>query len=220
MDWNIGDSKLSWPLESSRQAQAAFASGIASPTYAANEFRSLVGGPIPPLSGVAQGPANPIVATPLADTYTSRAAPNSTAPGIAPTLSVDASGTDTTFLLFDLSALGGKTIKAATLRLHTSSESWAGSGAAADVKLVSATNWKEEYMTFRNTVPISNTILGTFTGAKQPNTWYQTVLTTGEVQARTGGMLAVAINAQAGDVWVVNSRESGAATAPQLVLAY
>ena len=128
MDWNIGDPKLSWPLESSRQALAAFASGIASPTYAANEFRSLVGGPIPPLSGVAQAPPNPIVDTPLADTYTSRGSPNSTAPGVAATLSVDASGTDTTFLLFDLSALGGKTIKSATLRLHTSGESCAGSG--------------------------------------------------------------------------------------------
>ena len=75
-------------------------------------------------------------------------------------------------------------------------------------------------MTFRNTVPISNTILGTFPSAKQPNTWYETSLTTGEVQARTGGMLAVAISMRSGDVWLVNSRESGAATAPQLVLAY
>ena len=75
-------------------------------------------------------------------------------------------------------------------------------------------------MTFRNTVPISNTILGTFGGNKQPSTWYETGLNIGELQARTGGLLSVALSARSGDVWIVNSRESGAGTAPQLIVGY
>jgi len=148
MDWNIGDPKLTWPVESSPAAQAAFASGIASPTYASNQFGGLPADrPIQPLVGVAQvqaeaqtppppsPPQNPAILTPVADTYTSRAAPNSTSPGSSPVLRVDAIGSDTTFLLFDLSSLEGKNVTSATLRVHTWSASYAGSAAGGSTDM-------------------------------------------------------------------------------------
>ena len=219
MNWNIDDPSLSWPIESSGESQAAFAEAIASSTYASNQFGKLAGGPIQALLGGSQATPNPTVFNPVADTYISRDAPTSTAPGSSTILRADSSGTDTTFLLFDLSSLRGKTISSVTLRLHTSSESWARSAAVADVRLVSATDWKEGWMTFRNSVPVSNTILGTVGGFKQPNAWYEITLNGGAVQARAGGLLGLAINTRSSDVWMVNSRESGAATAPQLIVS-
>lgn len=44
------DSGMDWPIETSSSAEAAFAAGIASPEYASNQFGSLSGGPIQPLS--------------------------------------------------------------------------------------------------------------------------------------------------------------------------
>jgi hypothetical protein len=41
---------MDWPIEASSSAQAAFASGIASPTYATNQFGSIGAGTIAPLS--------------------------------------------------------------------------------------------------------------------------------------------------------------------------
>jgi hypothetical protein len=44
------DSGMDWPIETSTSAVAAFAAGIASNSYAPNQFGSLSGGPIKPLS--------------------------------------------------------------------------------------------------------------------------------------------------------------------------
>jgi hypothetical protein len=44
------DSGMDWPIETSASATSAFASGISSGTYATNQFGSLGGGPIKPLS--------------------------------------------------------------------------------------------------------------------------------------------------------------------------
>jgi hypothetical protein len=222
VDWNIGDPALSWPIESSADAQSAFANGIASPVYASNQFGNLPTGAIPELTGSATGPTipNPIAVTPVADTYTSRAAPTSTRPGSSVTLRADAVGTDTAFLLFDLSSLGGKTINSVTLRLHSSSDSFAGSAAPLVVRLVASTDWKEGYMTFKNPVQVSDTVLGTTANSvAQANTSYDISLSPSLVQRRAGGLIAMAINTQKPDVFVFNSRESGAA-APQLVVGY
>jgi len=71
-----------------------------------------------------------------------------------------------------------------------------------------------------NTVPVSSTVLGTLSGAAAPNSWYQTPLALAPIQARVGGRLSAAIVGRVWDVLIVNSRESGATTAPQLVLTY
>ena len=44
------DSGMDWPIETSSSATAAFAAGIASSSYAPNQFGSLGGGPIQPIS--------------------------------------------------------------------------------------------------------------------------------------------------------------------------
>jgi hypothetical protein len=51
-DWNSGDPKRDWPIDTSPTAQAAFASAIASPYFVANVFGDLSASPIPPAAAV------------------------------------------------------------------------------------------------------------------------------------------------------------------------
>lgn len=220
MDWNAGDPSLTWAVGSSREAQAAFANGVAASSYASNVFGAANGGRIQPLAGKPSVASNPSVLHPIADTYISRSQPTSSAGGASATLAADQAGTDTAFLMFDLLPLAGKTITSVTLRLHTSTEAWAGSGAIFDVKLVPATNWREEYMTFHNTVPISNSTVGSTTGNERPNAWEEIALNAAAIQPLTGGRLALALTGRKSDVWVFNSREAGPDVAPQLVIGY
>jgi hypothetical protein len=233
-NWNADEAALSWPVESSTNSIAAFSRGIASGYYATNQYGSIGGGPVQPLAAPAPPappappPAAPapapssgsVTLTAAVDTYTSWLSPYSAAGGSSGILRADAPGSDATFVMFDLSSLAGKTITSATLRVHSSTESWAGSVAAFEIKQVYDTQWKEQYMSYRNTVPISNTVLGTLSGTTAPNTWYQATLATGPVQGSVGGRLSTAIVGRAWDVLVMHSRESGAATAPQLVVTY
>jgi Glycosyl hydrolase family 26 len=223
-DWNADDPTISWPIESSAAAQTAFANGISSSYYTSNTFGSLAAGVIaPPSSTVAV--ADPVVAvstltvTPVADTYTASSSPSSTAGGTAPELRADMAGTDTAFLRFSLSQLAGKTITSAALRLHSASEAWAGSAVTFDVKLVPANDWKEQWMSFTNTVPIASTVLGTLVAPRSPNTWYQVGLSSSVLQSHAGGLISMAITGRASDVLIFNSRESGS-LAPRLILTY
>jgi beta-mannanase len=65
-NWNCyeGSGEMDWIIESSSSAQNAFASGIQSPIYAANNFANLPAGKVQPLTGVQSTPPPP-AATPV-----------------------------------------------------------------------------------------------------------------------------------------------------------
>jgi len=220
-DWNENDPALSWPLDSSGAAQSAFAAGIASSYYATNEFAGLTASPIPALN---PGPAaltqtGAVALSPVADTYSSRSEPWSTAGGASATLRSDLVGTDTAFLRFDLSSLAGKTVTGATLRLRISSEPWAGSATPHNLQWVPDTGWREQYLSYNNTVAVSGERLGTVNPVG-PNTWSESALSTAMVQATAGHALALAVQGTSSDVLVFYSRKAGADNAPQLVVTY
>jgi hypothetical protein len=221
-EWN-SDSTTSWPIESSSSATTAFRNGIASSFYASPTF-SGISGKIQALQGSSgsspAGSGSTATLNPVADTYTSSSSPTSTAGGTSLSLRADLSGTDTTFMRFDLSSLAGRTIKSVTLRVHTSSVSWSGATTTFDIKRVLATDWKEQYMSFVNTVPISSTVLGTSSAFQSSNTWYSVGLSASAVQPTMGSSLSLAILGRSGDVLILDSRESGSGTAPQLVITY
>jgi beta-mannanase len=217
-NWNDNPTKT-WPIESSTASQSAFRTAIASSYYASNEFASLGSGVIRPLAG-ATASTTTLTLYPTADTFTSSSAKTSTAGGTSLTLRADKTGTDTAFLRFDLSSLTGKTITSATLRLRTSSESWAGSGATFDARLVNSTDWKEAYMSFSNTVPITSTLLGSLAAPSQPLTRYDAKLSASILQSRVGQRVSLALNSRSGDVLIISSRESATANEPQLVVTY
>jgi hypothetical protein len=215
-NWNTGDPGITWPIESSPSAQAAFAQAIASPYYAANEFGSIAGGPIKPLSPMVP---KPITLNAVADSCTRKTFPTSVACGTSPTLFSDQPGIDTAFVRFDLSSLANKTIVTAKLRIRKSTESWASSITPHDVKLVFDNAWQEQYLSYNNSVPVSNLVLGTFKAPSDTGPWYQVPLPTDLVQSRTGGLLSMAVQGQNSDVLIFYAREAGAANAPQLVVA-
>ena len=72
MDWNTGDPTLTWPLASSAPAYDAFATGIAAPEYAPNQFaaQSSLLGPLAFLPAASQTPppAPPAEPAPAAPT--------------------------------------------------------------------------------------------------------------------------------------------------------
>jgi hypothetical protein len=155
----------------------------------------------------------------VADTFIASTAKSSAAGGSSQTLRADLNGVDTGFLRFDLSGLAGKTITSVALRVHTSStESWAGSYGTFDIKQVGQNDWKEQWMSYSNTVAVSNAVLGSLVAPSATNTWYATDLNTAAVQSRTGGLISMAVVGRVSDVMIINSRESTAK--PELVVTY
>jgi hypothetical protein len=155
-----------------------------------------------------------------ADTYTSSLDKTSTAAGSSTTLRANRAGSDTAFLRFDLSALQGKTITSATLKLHSANVGWAGSNATFDAWLVAATQWKEAYMSFENTEPISTRLLGSLVAPTRTDTAYDVTLNPAVVQPKAGAKLSMAINSRTTDVLVFYAREAGADLAPELIVNY
>lgn len=134
-------------------------------------------------------------------------------------LAADLEGYTTAFLKFDLSSIAGKTLTGVTLRIHTSTESWATVNSRVNVKSVYDTGWYEQWMTFNNTVAVSPTILGWLNLATATDTWYDVPLYPSLVQPYVGHLTSMALQGTASDLLIFDSRESGA-NAPQLVLSY
>jgi hypothetical protein len=84
---------------------------------------------------------------------------------------------------------------------------------------VADSSWKEAYLTFDHTVPVSNVKLGTLS-APSPGRWYEVPLDISSVQPVGGKGLAMARRGTASDVLLIAAREAGTASAPQLVVSY
>ena len=215
MNWKI-DSSRTYPIESSQAATDAFAAGIGSSIYSANQFANLNTSPIPVLTGSTTTTVATIL--PVADSYIDSARPTSTAGGTSTSLYVDSSPVQMAFIKFDLTALAGKTIRSVTLRFKTTTNAAAGSANGATVKSVNDVNWKEAYMTYNNTVPISATVLGNVPSNTAANTTYDVVLSPSLIQPNAGRMLSVAIVGTGSDELIFYSRES--ADKPQIIIKY
>jgi hypothetical protein len=57
-NWNANDPELGWGIDSSPEAQSAFADAIGQPAYASNDYRSLSVSPIPPPDALATAATN------------------------------------------------------------------------------------------------------------------------------------------------------------------
>jgi hypothetical protein len=215
MNWYISADR-SYPIETSQAATDAWAAGIGSSIYSSNQFANLSTSPIPPLAASSTVTVATII--PVADSYITSANPTSTAGGTGTKLYVDASPVQTTFVKFDLTQLAGKTISKVTLRVKTTSDTIAGSVNSAHVKLVHDSLWKEQYLSYNNSVPVSTTVLGTVPANSAPNTWYEITLLLSSVQPYQGGMFSLAVEATGSDELILSSRET--ANKPQLVVTY
>jgi hypothetical protein len=153
-----------------------------------------------------------------ADSYVQSDAPTATH-GSDTALYVDSSPTKITYLKFDTSALAGRTLTGATLKITTTSTSSSGSPDTQVVHSVSDSSWTEAGLTYNSRPAVDAASLGNLSGTTS-NTTYSITLNTSQLQSLIGGQLTLAIDSTggAGDAFYINSREV-AANKPQLVLA-
>lgn len=157
------------------------------------------------------GATSTVVTAPVsADSYVASSAP-ATNFGSSTTLWVDGSPVNASYLAFDLSAYGGRTVVSATLDLRTTSNASIGEQA---VHLVAIDTWTERGITYNNRPP-----LGTVIGALGPTsalTDYSVSLDSGAVQGELGQVLSLGLDSTDGDAIGLVSGQGG--TPPELVL--
>jgi hypothetical protein len=152
-----------------------------------------------------------------ADSFIQSDAPTS-GHGSDTALYVDSSPTKITYLKFDTSALAGRTVTGATLKVTTTSTSSSGSPDTQVVHPVADSSWTESGLTYNTRPAVGAASLGSV-GNTSSNTTYSISLDAGQLQSLIGGQLTLALDSTggAGDAFYVNSREA-TANRPQLAL--
>ncbi|WP_308258283.1 CBM96 family carbohydrate-binding protein [Saccharothrix obliqua] len=150
--------------------------------------------------------------TPSADTYVDNSA-TGTNYGASGQLGVDDSPVKRLFLRFTVSGVPGS-VTAAKLRLHTDDVSGAQSPSGGTFKAVSDTTWSETGVTWNNQPAIDGPTLGSL-GAVSRNAWYEVDVTS---YVTGNGTFGFGVTSSSTDGADFDSRETGSATAPQLVL--
>jgi glucose/arabinose dehydrogenase len=157
-----------------------------------------------------------VTLVPMADAHTSAQFPDANY-GASSTLYVrNANPANVSYLKWNLSALAGRTVTAASFRMRVTTSSSAGSAATQALRLVESSSWTEMGITHNNR-PSSSTQLGSI-GATVPNNTYTASLTVVPIQERLGGQFSMAVEGGLpNDGMYFHSRESTTAT-PELIL--
>jgi beta-mannanase len=219
-----------WSVTTSASAVDQFAKSIQSSYYEPNVFGSIneistLTNPLPAQMAAAEAAPDPTTAVASSGVTLNAVADTSvwssclTCNGGRSAEIQTGGTTDYSYLRFDLSSLAGKTITGATLKLHSTTQSYAAPGGTYDVKVVGDTAWAETAPTYSSRPAIGSTILGTLAGPQPVNTWHSVSLNASAMQTYAGKLLSVAIVGRGTDVFRFYARESGA-NGPQLVVAY
>jgi hypothetical protein len=152
-----------------------------------------------------------------ADSFVQSDAPT-TGHGSDAALYVDSSPTKITYLKFDTSALAGRTVTGATLKVTTTPNSSSGSPDTQVVHPVADSSWTESGLTYNTRPAVGAANLGSVSNTIS-NTTYSISLDASQLQSLIGGQLTLALDSTggAGDAFYVNSREA-TANPPQLAL--
>lgn len=130
--------------------------------------------------------------------------------GKATTLLVDASPAARTYLRFNVTGIGTKTVVSAKLRLYAVDPSDQG----GRLHRVASTTWGETSLTWNNAPAWDAAVLGSIGGVTS-GSWYE-VDVTGTVRA--DGLVSFALESPSTNGADYRSREGGSATAPRLVI--
>ncbi|MEU9886270.1 DNRLRE domain-containing protein [Sphaerisporangium sp. NPDC051011] len=150
--------------------------------------------------------------TPVADTYVDKSA-TGTNFGTSAQLGVDNSPVKRMFLRFTVSGVSG-TISSAKLRVHTDDAVGAESPSGGTFKRMSNNTWSETGTTWNAQPSIDGATLGTL-GSVARNAWYEIDVTS---YVTGNGTYSIGVTSSNNDGADYDSRESGSATAPQLVV--
>lgn len=152
-----------------------------------------------------------LIINPIADSRVDAGNPN-TNYGALPTLWVDASPLEITYLKFDLLSLSGKQIVTAKLRLNIT-----GSSYSTQVVKNTTNVWTETGITY-NSRPALGTQISTFTSSNA-GTWKEIDVTSG-VLGKGGQLVSFGIDSTGTDGLYFNSKEATQSLRPQLVVSY
>ncbi|MFD0886221.1 DNRLRE domain-containing protein [Streptosporangium algeriense] len=150
--------------------------------------------------------------TPVADTYVDNGH-TGTNYGTSGQLGVDGSPVKRFFLRFTVTGVTG-TVGNVKLRVHTDDVSGAESGSGGTFKAVSSTTWSETGTTWNNQPAIDGVTLGTL-GSVARGSWYELDVTS---YVTGNGTYSIGVVSSSSDGADYDARESGASTAPQLVV--
>ena len=155
--------------------------------------------------------------TAVADAFTQADAVTTTH-GSDTALYVDSSPVKVTYLKFDATALAGRQLLSAQLRVTTTSSSSAGSPDTQSVRVVADTSWTEATLCHANRPAVGTAVIGALAGTAGSTT-YAVPLTADALSGLLGGQVSLALDSVggAGDAFYINSKEA-AANPPQLVL--
>jgi hypothetical protein len=112
----------------------------------------------------------------------------------------------------------GTSLAGARLQLRTSSNSWSGSGAQYDIRLVSDNAWQEGTMTWTNRPAVSGTVLGSVPGGTSVVQTVEVPLTVQQLPG-AGGAVSMALTSDSTDNVEMQTKESPSGK-PTLVLTY
>ncbi|WP_051812305.1 DUF7594 domain-containing protein [Streptomyces sp. NRRL S-340] len=170
---------------------------------------------------LASAPVDTVQTVPAtADTYVNAGAAG-TAYGTSTSLAVRGSAAYETYLRFELPpAPAGTVLKSARLAVKTTTLSSAGS--TDDVSVLPVTgDWTEAGTTFATRPAVSQTVLGTLSGAADASTPYSAALDTSALSPSLGGTYDMALTSTGTDaLWLWSREASAAENTPQLVLTF
>ncbi len=154
-------------------------------------------------------PQTTLTILPSADAHVLKNTPNRNY-GSANPLLVDGSPVARGYLKFAVSGIGSKTIVSAKLRLYAVDPSNSG----GRLHRVSSTSWAETTIKWSNKPSYNAAVVGTL-GSVVVNTWYEIDVMS---QVSGDGTISFALESTSTNGADYSSRESGAATSPQLVI--
>ncbi|WP_189131484.1 LamG-like jellyroll fold domain-containing protein [Wenjunlia tyrosinilytica] len=165
--------------------------------------------------------ADPVSLTvvPSADAYVNQ---NAASTNYGSTGSLASRGTPgyVSYLRFPVPAAPpGTEVKAARLRISTTSETFAGSADPHTVR-VAGNGWTESTVNWTNRPSATGALLGTLTGATQPSTAYSVELDAAQVQALLDGDATFAVAGTGTDNLWFGSNGAAAASRPSLVIDF
>ncbi|MDX6647153.1 MAG: hypothetical protein QOK40_2880 [Miltoncostaeaceae bacterium] len=152
--------------------------------------------------------ANPLTLAPVADSYV-QADKTSATHGAETQLRADGSPVFRSYLRFNVQGLQG-TVTRAVLRINTRSSHPAG----YDVRGVADNSWVEGTVSFSNAPPVGAAVIGS-SGTFASGVWTEVAVTP---LVSGNGLVTFALTTANTTAMSLSSRESGAATAPQLVV--
>lgn len=151
--------------------------------------------------------------SPVADTFVMPSAPNNNY-GAKENLEIDGSPVKIAYMKFDLSALAGKNISSAKLRLKVTNYSHG----VQNIRSVDNNSWSESDLKYSN-IPSTSGVITTTHGGNV-GSWVEADLTSA-VRAKTGQLFSLEIDSSAKDALYVASKESKESSdRPVLLIEY